>query len=75
MKKIIVLLALGVIISGCVRISETMDSYLGGLWDFRTPGTVGTPIESEGQVTSAVEPVKEKSAPPKIENKGYIYKK
>jgi hypothetical protein len=73
MKKMIALLALAVSICGCARIGETLDSYFGGLWDFRTPGTAGT-ATSEGQVTSTVEPEKEKSEL-KIGNKGYIYKK
>jgi hypothetical protein len=47
MKKIIALLVLAVLISGCGSVGNALDSRAGGLWDFRSPGTAGTTTASE----------------------------
>ena len=48
MKKLIALLVLVLLISGCASVGKAMDSRWGGLWDFRTPGTAGVPPTTDG---------------------------
>jgi hypothetical protein len=47
MKKLILLLVLGLLISGCAKLGNVLDSRAGGLWDFRSPETGGTTTASE----------------------------